>query len=159
MRIAVFGAGVVALAVLAIAWKSAPAIVNPGGARNVVGSAVIDGVGTVEVRGFSAGISQSTSGSGGGAGKVKVDPFTIVKPMDATSAQLFLRTATGQHIANVAITLTTGDSAKGATKSVTYKLSDCLVSAFRPTATGATGDGPYEEVSFTCAKTELSMKT
>lgn len=150
MRRALFGVGVVAVAVLAIAWKSAPATVNPGGARNVVGNAVIDGVGTVEVRGFTGGISLATSATGAGVGKAKIDPFTIVKPFDANSGQLFLRTSTGQHIANVAITITGG-------KTATYKLGDCVVSAFRPSATGASGDAPYEEVSFTCAKTELSL--
>ena len=44
----------------------------------------------------------------------------------------------------------------GALKSATYKLSDCIISAFHPGATGATGDVPYEEVSFTCAKVEFS---
>jgi Hemolysin-coregulated protein (uncharacterized) len=153
MRRAFFGAGVIALAALAIAWKSAPATVSPGGARNVVGSAAIDGVGTVEVRGFSAGVSQGTAaGTGAGAGKAKFEPYTIVKPMDSTSAQLFSRTVAGQHIASVAISIS---AAKGA---VVYKLSDCFVSAFRPSATGAAGDAPYEEVSFTCAKVEFSAK-
>ena len=154
MRRTLFGAGVVAMAALAIAWKSAPATVSPGGARAVVGSAVIDGVGTVEVRGFSAGVSQGTaSGTGAGLGKAKFEPYTIVKAMDSMSAPLFVRTVAGQHIANVVITIS---AAKGAPA---YKLGDCLVSAFRPSATGATGDAPYEEVSFTCAKVELAVKT
>jgi type VI protein secretion system component Hcp len=151
MRKTLFGIGVVVLAALAIAWKSAPATVSPGEARNVVGSAVIDGVGTVEVRGFTAGVTVGTGvGGGGGIGKAKFDPFTIVKPMDSASGQLFARTVGGQHIASVAISI--------AGKGIVYKLGDCTVTAFRPSATGATGDVPYEEVSFACAKVELSTK-
>jgi type VI protein secretion system component Hcp len=123
--------------------------VAPGTARQAVGTAKIDGVGTAEVRGFTlGGAQQGAIGVGGGAGKFKLDPLTIVKPIDAMSAQLMQKAATGQHIASVTLELTG--------KSVSYKLSDVVVSADRPQATGAVGDSVVEEVTFVAAKLEVA---
>jgi hypothetical protein len=58
------------------------------------------------------------------------------------------KAATGQHIASVTLELTG--------KSVSYKLSDVVVSADRPQATGAVGDSVVEEVTFVAAKLEVA---
>jgi type VI protein secretion system component Hcp len=125
--------------------------VAPGTGRQVVGNAKIEGVGATDVRGFTFGGTQSAVAAGGGAsGKFKLEPLTIVKTVDAMSAKLMLKAVSGQHIPSVTLEL----PGAGGTK-ISYKLSDVLVTADRPQATGAVGDGVVEEVSFLAAKVEI----
>jgi type VI protein secretion system component Hcp len=139
----------VALVAAGVAFGRSDAV-TPGTARQVVGSAKIDGVGTAEVRGFTLGGTQTPGG-----GKFRLEPLTIVKPVDAISAQLMQSAATGQHIASVTLVL----PGAGGTKNISYKLTDVVVSADRPQATGAVGDGVVEEVSFSGARLEVLVAT
>jgi type VI protein secretion system component Hcp len=124
--------------------------VAPGTGRQVVGNAKIEGVGATDVRGFTFGGTQSAALAGGAAGKFKLEPLTIVRPVDGMSAKLMLKVVSGQHIPSVTLEL----PGAGGTK-ISYKLSDVLVTADRPQATGAVGDGVVEEVSFLAAKVEI----
>ena len=125
--------------------------VAPGTGRQAVGTVKIDGVGTAEVRGFTFGATQSAVAAGGGAsGKFKLEPLTIVKTVDAMSAKLMLKAVSGQHIPSVTLEL----PGAGGTK-ISYKLSDVLVTADRPQATGAVGDVVVEEVSFSATRVEV----
>jgi type VI secretion system secreted protein Hcp len=130
--------------------------VAPGTGRQVVGNAKIDGIGQAEVRGFTFGGTQSgtpSAGGGGGAGKFTLQPLTIVKPVDSLSGKLMLSAASGQRIPTVTLEL----PGAGGTKSVSYRLTNVVVSAVRPQATGAPGDGVVEEVSFSAAKVEVQV--
>ena len=139
----------VALIAAGVAFGRSDAVA-PGTGRQVVGNAKIEGVGATDVRGFTFGGTQSAVAAGGAAGKFKLEPLTIVKVVDAMSAKLMLKAASGQHIPSVTLEL----PGAGGTK-ISYKLSDVLVTADRPQATGAVGDGVVEEVSFLAAKVEI----
>jgi len=55
--------------------------------------------------GRNAGTGPST-GSGLGAGKVTLNPFTFTKPIDSASTKLFSALVTGKHIKNATVTFT-----------------------------------------------------
>ena len=140
----------VALIAAGVAFGRSDAVA-PGTARQAVGNAKIEGIGTAEVRGFTFGATQSAAAAGGAAGKFKLEPLTIVKVVDAMSAKLMLRAASGQHIPSVTLEL----PGAGGTKSISYRLTDAVVTADRPQATGAVGDVVVEEVSFSATRVEV----
>ena len=88
--------------------------------------------GEIDVMSFSWGLSQtgvSATGGGGGAGKVHVHDFTIVKRSDAASPLLMLNCASGAHIKEATFTVR-----KAGGEQLEYlkiKLSDVLVSSHK----------------------------
>lgn len=113
----------------------------------------------IEVLSYHTGASQPSSGSSSSGGarsaeRVNLSDFSIVKTLDKASPKLFLHCCNGQHIKEVTLALfrATGDKAKY----MEYKLSDVLVSSFRPGGSSGSGESlPLEEVSFNYGKIEL----
>lgn len=114
----------------------------------------------IEVLSFSHGVSQRASGSastGGGASSERADfsDFSIVKALDKASPKIFEATSTGKHIATVTVELCRAGGDK--VKYMEYKLSNCIVSSYRPGGSSQGGETlPLEEVSFNYGKIELS---
>jgi len=88
--------------------------------------------GEIDVESFSWGVSQtgvSATGGGGGAGKVQVHDFTIIKKTDASSPLLMLNCANGAHIKEATFTVR-----KAGGEQLEYlkiKLTDVLVSSHK----------------------------
>jgi hypothetical protein len=85
----------------------------PGGAPPplaVVGSITIAGVGELPIRKFSQRLEHaaSTTGTGGGTGKVVFAPLQLVRDADINSPDLNLLAASGQHIPTAKIVLAGG---------------------------------------------------
>jgi type VI secretion system secreted protein Hcp len=112
----------------------------------------------IEVLSYSAGITQPTSGSastGGGATaeRANFQDFSIVKALDKASPKLALACADGTHIKEVILELCRAGGDK--VKYMEYKLSNCIISSYRPGGSAQGGEAlPLEEVSFNYGKME-----
>lgn len=98
----------------------------------------------------------SASSTAGGAGPSRADfqDFSIVKALDKASPKIFLACVSGLHIKSVTVELcrTGGDKLKF----MEFKLSNCIVSAYRPGGSARGAETlPVEEVSFDYGKIEL----
>ena len=112
----------------------------------------------IEVLSYSTGVSQRSSGSAstaGGASAERADfqDFSIVKALDKASPKIALACAKGTHIKEVKLELCRAGGDK--VKYMEYKLSNCIVSSYRPGGSGHGGETlPLEEVSFNYGKVE-----
>jgi type VI secretion system secreted protein Hcp len=112
----------------------------------------------VEIYSYSFGISQPTSGSastsgGATAERANFQDFTIVKSLDKASPKLALYCADGTHIKEVKLELCRAGGDK--VKYMEYKLSNCVISSYRPGGSAQGGEAlPLEEVSFNYGKIE-----
>jgi type VI secretion system secreted protein Hcp len=110
---------------------------------------------TVELLGFSFGAtgggSTQSHGSGGGAGKSSVHEITITRKVDKTSLKLALFCANGKHIPNGTIVVRKA----GGNHSITYQLSDVLISSYQ---TGGSGHDvtPTESLTLNFTKLKIS---
>lgn len=113
----------------------------------------------IEILSFSYGVSQPASGAAstaGGASAERADfaDFSIVKALDKASPKLFEACAQGKHIKEVTIELCRAGGDK--VKYMEYKLTNCIVSSFRPGGSAAGGESlPLEEVAFNFGKIEI----
>jgi type VI secretion system secreted protein Hcp len=106
--------------------------------------------GEIEIMSYSWGISQTGAtnpGGGGGAGKVQVQDFSIVKQLDKTSPVLMEKCCTGEHIDQILIGLSrkAGGSQEDFYK---IKLTDCLISSYQTGGANTGGAFPVDQVSF-----------
>lgn len=114
----------------------------------------------IEVLSYSHGVNQRASGSAstaGGATAERADfgDFSIVKALDKASPKIFEACSTGKHITTVTVELCRAGGDK--VKYMEYKLSNCIVSSYRPGGSAQGGETlPLEEVSFNYGKIELS---
>jgi type VI secretion system secreted protein Hcp len=112
----------------------------------------------IEVLSYSHGVSQPSAGSrstGGAASAERCNhsDFSIVKALDKSSPKLALFCCNGKHITSVKLELCRATDPK--TTYVEYKLSDCIISSYRPAGSGQGGEAlPLEEVSFNYGKIE-----
>ena len=88
--------------------------------------------GAMEIESYSWGMSRPVVSrrSGGGTGKVSLQDFHFVAPVDKSSPKLMLATATGVHFskAQLLVRTSTGGSE---TDDLVYDLSDLLVSSYQ----------------------------
>jgi len=114
--------------------------------------------GWVEILSFSHGISQRATGSqstAGGRAAERCDhtDFSIVKAVDKASPKLALYCCNGKHVKEVTLELCRAAGDKQ--KYMEFKLTDVIVSSYRP---GGSAQGqetlPMEEVSFNYGKIE-----
>jgi type VI secretion system secreted protein Hcp len=128
----------------------------------------------IDVMSFSWGMSQtgiSATGGGGGAGKVQVHDFTIVKKTDASSPLLFLNCASGAHIKEA--TLVVRKAGGEQLEFMKIKLTDVLISSYKPAGAEANLIGllqpahavdvsrdeiPVEQITLNFAKIEFSYQ-
>jgi type VI secretion system secreted protein Hcp len=114
----------------------------------------------IEILSFNYGVSQSTSGSAstaGGAtsGRADFHDFSIVKALDKASPKIFEACTCGTHIKTITITLCRAGGDK--LKYMEYKLSNSIISSYRPGGSAQGGEAlPLEELSFNYGKLELS---
>jgi type VI secretion system secreted protein Hcp len=137
----------------------APLPPNPSG--RPVGTLSLDlGPGappTIEVLSWSFGASNSgaaSTGSGGGAGKVKFNEFTIKKTTDSASPAFFKNCVSGTHFKKVVLVLRKAGGESPPFLSVTLK--NAVISSYQQSNSG--GDRPVESVSFNFAKIEFKYE-
>jgi type VI secretion system secreted protein Hcp len=99
--------------------------------------------GELDIESFSWGLSQqgvSGTGGGGGAGKVQVHDIHFTKKTDASSPLLMLNCANGAHIkeANFVVRKAGGEQLEY----LKIKLTDILVSSYKPHGQEGNSDGP-----------------
>jgi type VI secretion system secreted protein Hcp len=113
--------------------------------------------GEIEILSFSWGVSNAgaKTGGGGGAGKVQMSDFSIIKYMDSSSPQLFEACCSGQPIQNASLTIAR-KAGGGQQEFFKIKLTDVLISSVSPG--GATGGNtePLEQISFNFARVDIS---
>jgi type VI secretion system secreted protein Hcp len=109
--------------------------------------------GEIDVLSFSWGASQtaSSTGAGGGAGKVQFQDIHFTSNLSKASPKLMLACATGEHIKEVILT---GElSGKRGQKFLEIKLTDVLISSYQ--SGGSSGDVPTDSFSLNFAKIEF----
>jgi type VI secretion system secreted protein Hcp len=110
----------------------------------------------IQLNSFSWGATNAGSmavGGGGGAGRVKFQDFTFMKPVDTASPKLMLACANGEHIKSA--TLVCRKAGKEQQEYLKYTFTDLLVSKF---FLGGTDVMPAEEVSINYSKIEMEYK-
>ena len=111
----------------------------------------------IEILSFSYGVTQKRSPTPGGASAERADfaDLSIVKALDKASPKIFAACASGKHLRTVTVELCRAGGDK--VKYMEYKLSNCIVSSYRP---GGSAQGvetlPLEEVAFNYGKIEMS---
>ena len=111
----------------------------------------------IELMSYSMGITQPSAGShsSGSAASQRADfqDFTVVKPLDKCSPKLALLFANGNRIKEVVLELCRAGGDKF--KYMEYKLSDCVVTSWRPGGSSKGGDAvPLEEFTINYGKIE-----
>jgi type VI secretion system secreted protein Hcp len=106
-----------------------------------------------DIMAFSWGESQtgSTTG-GGGAGRVNMADFSMMKQAGKGTAGIMLACATGRHLPAVQLTVTIGREGREVIFQQ-YRLEDCLVSSFQTSGDG--GSVPTESLSLNFTKIEF----
>lgn len=110
----------------------------------------------IEVLSFNTGITQPTSasastGGGGPSERANFQDFSVVKALDKSSPLIALACANGTHIGEVIIELCRAGGDK--LKYMEYKLSNCIISSWRPGGSSQGGETlPLEEISFNYGK-------
>lgn len=115
--------------------------------------------GTIEISSFSWGVSQSGSfaaGGGGGAGKASFQDLHCTSEVNASSPNLMLACATGQHIKKAVLYVRKAGGEQQDYYTVT--LQDCLISSYQ-SGGHASGDPiPTDQFSLNFAKIEFEYK-
>lgn len=114
----------------------------------------------IELYSFSWGASNPTTigmGSGGGAGKVSLSSFNIMKRTDVASAPLFTKCCTGEHLPEVLCVLRKAGGANPL-EYLTYKFTEVYVDSIQWSGSSGGDDTPSESVSLTFAKVEVTYK-
>lgn len=114
--------------------------------------------GEIEILSFSWGeTNAATTGRGGGAGagKVSLQDFHFVKPMDKSSPKLFLACAEGEHIKTATLTARKAGGEQQEYLKVT--LTDVVITSYQ--TGGSSGDVvPTDSFSLNFAKIEFEYK-
>lgn len=76
----------------------------------------------------AANVGGAVAGGGAGAGKAKVEGFTIAKQLDASSTALFDRVLKGQHVKSATLTVRSGGQPSNVL--VTYELTDVVFTRY-----------------------------
>jgi type VI secretion system secreted protein Hcp len=113
----------------------------------------------IDVSSFSWGATQSgtfAEGGGGGAGKVSMQDFHFVMPVNKASPALFLSCAQGDHIKKAVLTCRKAGKEQQEFMKVT--MSDVLVSSFQTGGSGGRDVVPADQISLNFAKIEVEYK-
>jgi type VI secretion system secreted protein Hcp len=113
--------------------------------------------GEIDVLSWSWGLSEpaAPAGSGGGAGKVKIEDISIQKLVDLASPLLLSFSAEGKHIKEG--TLTTRKGVKGGSDFLLVKLTDVIVTSVQISASKDAGL-PAESITLGFGKVELDYR-
>src|SRR5262245_50636275 len=112
----------------------------------------------IEVLSYSWGVSQPQTMSASSHGSLSAEradfsPFTCVKAIDKASAKLALGCASGEHFPKATLEICRAGGDKQ--PYMEYKMTDVMVTSFRPGGHGGGENIPLEEVSFSYGKIEL----
>ncbi len=114
--------------------------------------------GEIEVGAWSWGETAAvptSPGSGGGAGKVTIQPFTFTSRISKASPLLMMACASGKHIKNAV--LTARRVGKTQAEFLTIALEDVLVSSHQ-TAGGEEGSAPLESTSLNFSRIRVEYR-
>jgi type VI secretion system secreted protein Hcp len=118
--------------------------------------------GKTEIYSFSWGASNpATIGSGtggGGAGKVSISSFNIMKRSDAASPLLFQACCRGDHYPTAIVTMRKAGGTGGQTPFLIYTFTTVYVDSIQWSGSSGGDDTPTESVSFSFGKVEVEYK-
>ena len=111
----------------------------------------------IEVLSFSCGVDQPQSSSASSHGSLSAEranfhPFTIVKALDKASPKLALGCASGEHYGSAVLEICRAGGDKQ--PYMEYKMTDVMVTSYRPGGSGHGENIPLEEVAFSYGKIE-----
>lgn len=112
--------------------------------------------GEIQLESFSFGATQTGTmayGGGGGAGKVDMQDFHMVKQVDKASPMLFQICATGEHIKKAV--LTCRKAGKEQQEFMKWTFSDLLVTSYQLSGSNASTGLPMEQVSLNFTKIQV----
>jgi len=116
--------------------------------------------GWIDISSFSFGATQATSwGSGtggGGAGKVSISDFHVTKKSDKSSTPLFVKCATGEHVATAKIACC--EAGGEAVEFLKFTLTDVIIGGVQFSGSHG-GDRGDESLSISAGKYEVEYKT
>lgn len=115
--------------------------------------------GEIELESWSFGghnAATFSSGGGGGAGKVALNDFHIVKKNDKSSVKLFVAMATGEHLASA--TLTCRKAGKDQQEFLVITLTDTMVSSYQIGGSAGSAIIPQEQIALGFSKVEFKYK-
>jgi type VI secretion system secreted protein Hcp len=113
----------------------------------------------IQLESWSWGETQSGShaaGMGGGAGKVSMQDFHFVMPVNKASPKLMLACATGEHIKKAV--LTCRKAGKEQQEFLVYTFSDLIVSSYQTGGSHGASVLPTEQISLNFSKIETEYK-
>jgi len=114
--------------------------------------------GEIDVLAWSWGLSQPevpSGGTGGGAGRVKIENLSVQKLVDLASPLLLLASAQGSHISDG--TLTTRKAGKNGADFLLFKMTDVVVTSVQLGASKG-DDNPAETVTLGFRKVEFDYQ-
>ncbi len=112
----------------------------------------------IEIESFSWGANQTGTasvGGGMGAGKVMVQDFSFLMPVNKASPKLFLACASGEHIKQAV--LTCRKAGKEQQEYLKFTFSDVLVSSYQSNGSGGEAI-PMEQITLNYSKIETEYK-
>jgi len=115
--------------------------------------------GEIDIMSFSWGAANTgahATGGGGGAGKVSLADFHIVKKTDVSSPLLMLNCCTGSHIKSGLITCRKAGGEQ--LEFLKIKLTDVLVSSYQPGGSPHGDALPEETITLNFAKIEVDYQ-
>lgn len=115
---------------------------------------------SIELYSFSWGASNPTTighGTGGGAGKVSISSFNVMKRTDVASATLFAKCCSGDHMPEVTVVLRKAGGSSPL-EYLTYKFTEVYVDSIQWSGSSGGDDTPSESLSLTFAKVEITYK-
>ena len=115
---------------------------------------------SIELYSFSWGASNPTTighGTGGGAGKVSLSSFNVMKRTDVASATLFTKCCMGEHMPEVLVVLRKAGGSNPL-EYLTYKFTEVYVDSIQWSGSSGGDDTPSESLSLTFAKVEITYK-
>jgi type VI secretion system secreted protein Hcp len=113
----------------------------------------------IELLGYGWGESQSgsfSSNQGGGSGKVHFQDFHFTMPVNSASPPLFLKCATGEHIASA--TLTIRKAGKEQQEYLKYEFKDLLVSSYQTGGSASSGVLPTDQITFNYTQVKVTYR-
>lgn len=114
--------------------------------------------GHIELMSFSFGANNPTtigSGGGGGAGKVSLSPFSVVKATDAASPIIFQNCCQGKHFPKATLTLYKAGGEE-AVDYLKYEFEKVFVEDVNWSGASGGDDRPMESVAFAYGKVTMT---
>jgi type VI secretion system secreted protein Hcp len=112
----------------------------------------------IEILSFSLGASNPSTigaGGGGGAGKVSLSSFNLMKRTDVTSPILFQKCCEGEHFAKATVTLNKAGG-KSPIDFLKYEFEHVFVESIQWSGSSGGDDTPTESVSLTFGKVSIT---